>query len=99
VVAAPPFPPVLEDLAIVVDEDLPAEAVEVVLRQAAGALLAELRLFDLYRGESIGAGKKSLAYALTYQAQDRTLTDSEVAALRAAIVRALGQKLGAQLRT
>ncbi|MCJ7677453.1 MAG: phenylalanine--tRNA ligase subunit beta [Anaerolineales bacterium] len=99
VVVAPPFPPVLEDLAIVVDEGLPAEAVEVVLRQAAGALLAELRLFDLYRGESIGAGKKSLAYALTYQAQDRTLTDSEVAALRAAIVRALGQKLGAQLRT
>ena len=99
VVAAPPFPPVLEDLAIVVDESLPAEAVEVVLRQAAGALLAELRLFDLYRGESIGAGKKSLAYALKYQAQDRTLTDSEVAALRTAIVRALGEKLGAQLRT
>ncbi len=99
VAATPPFPPVLEDLAIVVDEGLPAEAVEVVLRQAAGALLAELRVFDVYRGESIGAGKKSLAYALTYQAPDRTLTDSEVAALRKTIVRALEEKLGAKLRT
>jgi len=98
VAAAPPFPPVLEDLAIVVDEGLPAEAVEVVLRQAAGALLAELRLFDVYRGESIGAGKKSLAYALTYQAPDRTLTDTEVAALRKTIVRDLEEKLGAELR-
>jgi len=99
VAAAPPFPPVLEDLAIVVEEGLPAEAVEVVLRQAAGALLAELRVFDVYRGESIGAGKKSLAYALTYQAPDRTLTDSEVAALRTTIVRALEEKLRAKLRT
>jgi phenylalanyl-tRNA synthetase beta chain len=99
-VASPPaFPPVLEDLAMVVDEAVPAEAVEDVLHKAGGTLLAGLRLFDVYRGEAIGAGRKSLAYALTYQAPDRTLTDTEVAALRASIVRALAEQLGAQLRT
>jgi phenylalanyl-tRNA synthetase beta chain len=99
VTPTPAFPPVLEDLAIVVEEGVPAASVEEVLRQAGGALLADVRLFDLYRGEAIGAGKKSLAYALTYQAADRTLTDAEVATLRKAIVRALAEKLGAQLRT
>jgi phenylalanyl-tRNA synthetase beta chain len=99
VAPTPAFPPVLEDLAIVVEEGVPAASVEEVVRQAGGALLADVRLFDLYRGESIGAGKKSLAYALTYQAADRTLTDTEVAALRKTIVRALAEKLGAQLRT
>jgi phenylalanyl-tRNA synthetase beta chain len=99
VTPTPAFPPVLEDLAIVVDEAVPAESVEAVVRQAGGALLAEMHLFDLYRGEAIGAGRKSLAYALTYQAVDRTLTDVEVASLRKAIVRALAEKIGAQLRT
>ncbi len=98
VTPTPAFPPVLEDLAIVVEEAVPAESVEAVVRQAGGALLSEVRLFDLYRGEAIGAGRKSLAYALTYQAADRTLTDAEVAAQRKAIVRALAEKLGAQLR-
>jgi phenylalanyl-tRNA synthetase beta chain len=97
-IPTPAFPPVLEDLAIVVDESVPAVSVEEVLRQAGGTLLANVRLFDLYRGEVIGAGKKSLAYGLTYQAADRTLTDTEVAALRKTIVRALAEKLGAQLR-
>jgi phenylalanyl-tRNA synthetase beta chain len=99
VTPTPAFPPVLEDLAIVVEEAVPAESVEAVVRQAGGALLADLRLFDLYRGEAIGAGRKSLAYALTYQAADRTLTDAEVASLRKAIVRALGEKLNALLRS
>jgi phenylalanyl-tRNA synthetase beta chain len=99
VIPTPSFPPVLEDLAIVVDASVPAASVEEVIRQAGGGLLAEARLFDLYRGEAIGAGKKSLAYGLTYQAADRTLTDTEVAALRKTIVRALAERLGAQLRT
>ena len=77
---------------------MPADRVEAVVRQAGGELLSEVQLFDLYRGEAIGLGKKSLAYALTYQAADRTLTDAEVASLRKAIVRALAEKLGAQLR-
>jgi phenylalanyl-tRNA synthetase beta chain len=93
------FPPVLEDLAIVVDEAVPAEQVLAVIRKSGGELLEDIRLFDLYRGEQIEADKKSLAYALTYQALDRTLTDEEVAGLRKKIVKALEKELGAHLRS
>jgi phenylalanyl-tRNA synthetase beta chain len=96
--AVPSFPPVLEDLALVVDENIPAARVEEVLRQACGDLLTELRLFDLYRGEQIGAGKKSLAYALTYQSPDRTLTDEDVASIRQRVIKAIEKELGASLR-
>jgi phenylalanyl-tRNA synthetase beta chain len=96
--AVPSFPPVLEDLALVVDENIPAAQVEEVLRQACGDLLTELRLFDLYRGEQIGAGKKSLAYALTYQSPDRTLTDEDVASIRQRVIKAIEKELGASLR-
>jgi phenylalanyl-tRNA synthetase beta chain len=98
VVAAPPFPPVLEDLAVVVDQGVPAERVESLIRQTGGALVSRVRLFDLYQGDQVGAGKKSLAYAITYQATDRTLTDTEVARLRDRIVRRLESDLGARLR-
>ncbi len=94
----PAFPPVLEDIAVIVDESIPAAQVEALIRQTGGRMLAEARLFDVYRGEQIGAGKKSLAYALTYQAPDRTLTDKEAAKLRNKIVRRLEQEIGAQLR-
>ncbi len=94
----PAYPPVLEDLAFVVDEDIPAERVTAAILQAGGDLLAEVRLFDLYRGESLGLGKKSLAYALTYQAPDRTLTDAEVAVVRQRIIRHVEQELHARLR-
>jgi phenylalanyl-tRNA synthetase beta chain len=67
----------LRDIAVVVDEGLTNEAVVAEIRAAGGGLLADVRLFDVYRGESIPAGKKSLAYALTYQA-DRTLKDTEI---------------------
>jgi phenylalanyl-tRNA synthetase beta chain len=70
-------PPALRDIAVVVDEGLANEAVVGEIRAAGGDLLANVRLFDVYRGESIPAGKKSLAYALTYQA-DRTLKDTEI---------------------
>ena len=94
----PVFPPMLEDLALVVDEALPAEAVAAVIRKTAGKLLADLRLFDVFRSEQVGAGKKSLAYSLTYQSADRTLTDTEVSKARQRIIRALDQELGAKLR-
>ena len=58
-----------------------------------------MRLFDIYRGEQIGAGKKSMAYSLTYQAPDRTLTDAEAAKVRQRIVQALEKELGAKLRS
>ncbi|HFC09760.1 MAG TPA: phenylalanine--tRNA ligase subunit beta [Chloroflexi bacterium] len=93
----PAFPPVREDLAVVVDEDIPAADVEAVIRKAGGKRLADVRLFDVYRGEQIGAGKKSLAYRLTYQDYEKTLTDKDAAKIRKRIVKAL-QKIGAQLR-
>jgi phenylalanyl-tRNA synthetase beta chain len=95
----PVFPPVLEDIAVIVDEDTPAGSVVDLIRQAGGKLLAEVRLFDTFRGEQIGAGKKSLAYSLTYMAPDRTLTDAEAAQIRQRIIRRLEQELGAKLRS
>jgi phenylalanyl-tRNA synthetase beta chain len=94
----PAFPPVLEDLAVIVDEDLPAEKIEAAIRAAGGKMVTDLRLFDVYRGDQVGAGKKSLAYSLTYQATDRTLTDAEAAKIRQRIIRQLELDLGAKLR-
>ncbi|HVS36788.1 MAG TPA: phenylalanine--tRNA ligase subunit beta, partial [Gemmataceae bacterium] len=74
----PRFPAALRDVAVIVPEATPADRVEAEIRSGGGELLRGIRLFDLYRGESIGPGVKSLAYALTYQADDRTLTDKEV---------------------
>ena len=95
----PSYPPVLEDIAVVVDEDIPAERVASVILQAGGKLLRSVRLFDLFRGERVGEGKKSLAYSLTYQSTDRTLTDAESAQVRNRIIRRLEQDLGAKLRS
>lgn len=92
-------PPVLEDIAVIVDESLPAAQVEATIRQAGGKMLASVQLFDVFRGEAIGAGKKSLAYNLTYQAPDRTLTDTEAAQIRHRIIRRLEQELQAKLRS
>ena len=92
------FPAVTQDLAILVDEAVPAARVYELIRQGGGELLRQAVLFDVYRGEQIPAGKVSLAYALTYQAPDRTLTDEEVARVQGRIVRLLEQKLGATLR-
>ncbi|HEY68679.1 MAG TPA: phenylalanine--tRNA ligase subunit beta [Thermoflexia bacterium] len=91
-------PPVYEDLALVVDEAVPAIRVRDLIAQTGRPLVRSVVLFDVYRGEQVGAGKKSLAYRLTYQAGDRTLTDREVAKLRAKIVRRLERELGATLR-
>ena len=94
----PAYPPVLEDLAFIVDADLPAEQVEAELRRAGGELLTELRLFDLYQGAPIEPGRKSLAYALTYQAPDRTLTDADVRQVRERLIAHMKKSLGAKLR-
>ena len=93
------FPAISQDLAVIVDHDVPAARVLEIIRQAGGDILREAVLFDLYRGPQIPPGKVSLAYALTYQAGDRTLTDEEVGHLQERIVRTLEQKVGATLRT
>jgi phenylalanyl-tRNA synthetase beta chain len=91
-------PAVYQDIALVVGEATPAGEVEQVIVKAGGDLLREAKLFDVYRGDPIPQGKKSLAYALTYQAEDRTLTDKEVAKVHQQIVRAAEHQLGATLR-
>jgi phenylalanyl-tRNA synthetase beta chain len=94
----PEYPPVLEDLALVVAESLPAERVAELIRRTGGKVVRDVRLFDVYRGGKIGAGNKSLAYSLTYQASDKTLSDKDVAGIRVHILRRLEQELGAKLR-
>ncbi len=96
--AIPTQPPILEDIALIVDEDVPAGQVEALIRQTGGRRVTDVRLFDVYRGEQIGAGKKSLAYSLTYQDAERTLTDKDAAKIRNKIVKRLERELGAQLR-
>lgn len=98
VASIPEQPPVLEDLAIVVDEDVPAVAVADLIRQTAGDILADVRLFDVYRGDQIEEGKKSLAYNLIYQHPERTLTDEEVRKVRESILYRLEKELDAHLR-
>jgi phenylalanyl-tRNA synthetase beta chain len=95
----PAYPPALEDLAVVVDEGVPAERVKEVIQQGGGKTLTEVKLFDVYRGGQIGPGKKSLAYSLTYQSPDHTLTDPELVQTRQRIIRRLEQELGAYLRS
>jgi phenylalanyl-tRNA synthetase beta chain len=86
------------DLALVVDEQVAADAVSASLREVGGALLADAVLFDVYRGAQVGEGKKSLAYSLTFQALDKTLTSEEAVKQRERIVRQLQRLYGAEMR-
>jgi phenylalanyl-tRNA synthetase beta chain len=92
------FPPVYEDIAIIVDDSVAASAVEAMIRQTGGKTVTNVKLFDVYRDEKIGVGKKSLAYSLTYQAE-KTLTDAEAAAIRTKIVKRLEHEFSAKLRS
>jgi phenylalanyl-tRNA synthetase beta chain len=102
VVPAPAFstyPVAKEDVALVVDASVPAVEVLETLREGAGGLLESVRLFDVYTGEQIGEGKKSLAFAMRFRAPDRTLTDAEAAEARDAAVAAAVERHGAVHRT
>ncbi len=91
------YPSVHQDLAIVVADELPAAQVRAAVLAGGGELLRSATVFDLYRGEQVGEGRKSLAFRLEFRAPDRTLTDAEVAERREAIKRALGE-IGGTLR-
>jgi phenylalanyl-tRNA synthetase beta chain len=91
------FPAVLQDIAVVVPEGVPAAEVEAAVHAGGGELLTDLRPFDVYRGEQVGEGEKSLALRLAFRAPDRTLTDEDVAELRSAIEQRLAD-LGGRLR-
>jgi phenylalanyl-tRNA synthetase beta chain len=97
--APPRHPAVRRDVAILVPRSLPAAEVARTLRRAGSPLLAEVRLFDVYTGEGVPEGMRSLAYALTYRAEDRTLTDAEVDAAHAAVRQALAELPGVRLRS
>ncbi|MFI7429145.1 phenylalanine--tRNA ligase subunit beta [Micromonospora sp. NPDC049836] len=92
------FPPALIDVALVVDESVPAAEVERALVEGAGALLEDVRLFDVYASAQLGAGRRSLAYKLTFRAPDRTLTVEEAVAARDAAVARAAERFGATLR-
>lgn len=92
------FPSALQDVALVVDATTPAVAVEQALVTGAGELLEDLRLFDVFTGAQIGQGRKSLAYALTFRAADRTLTAEEVTVARDAAIAEAARQVGAELR-
>ncbi len=93
------YPVAKEDVALVVDAAVPAAAVEAALRDGAGELLESIHLFDVYTGQQVGEGKKSLAYALRFRAPDRTLTEAETTAARDAAVAAAAEQTGAVQRT
>ena len=93
-----PFPAVLQDVAVVVDRDVPAAEVASALGAGGGELLEDVKLFDVYEGEQVGENRKSLAFALRFRAEDRTLTEDEASAARDAAVAAATQAVGAQLR-
>lgn len=92
------FPVATQDVALVVDKDVPAAMVEYYLAGGAGELLESIRLFDVYTGDQIDEGKKSLAYALKFRASDRTLTVEEATAARDAAVALAAEHTGAVLR-
>ncbi|WP_099023207.1 phenylalanine--tRNA ligase subunit beta [Mycolicibacterium palauense] len=93
-----PFPAVFQDLSLVVEDTVPAQEVIDAVRAGAGELLEDVALFDVYTGPQIGAGRKSLTLALRFRAADRTLTEDEASAARAAAVEAAAASTGAALR-
>ncbi len=92
------YPPVVEDLAFVVPEEVTAAQLLDAIRKGGGPLLSKVELFDIYRGHPIPPGHKSLAYKLTYESLDRPLTDSQVVDIRNRIIRRVGEAVGGRLR-
>ena len=94
-----PFPAVFQDVSLVVDADVPAQTVEDAVRNGAGELLEDVRLFDVYTGPQVGENRKSLTFALRFRAADRTLTEDEASAARDAAVQRAADQVGAVLRS
>ncbi len=92
------YPPVVEDLAFVVPEEVTAAQVLEAIRKGGGSLLTRVELFDIYRGQPIPAGHKSLAYKLTYESLEKPLTDPQVVDIRNRIIRRVAQAVGGTLR-
>jgi len=94
----PAYPPVIEDLAMIVADEMPAAQVRETILKAGGFILKDAELFDIFRGEQVGTGSKSLAYRLTWQAPNRTLNDKEVGKMRERVILTLEKELKARIR-
>ena len=92
------YPPVVEDLAFVVPEEITAHQLQEVIRKAGAPLLTEVELFDIYRGQPIPAGHKSMAYRVTYESLEGNLREEQVAAVRNRITRRVAEEVGGTLR-
>jgi len=96
--ALPKFPAVTRDIALLVDDAILVQDIEDVIVKQGGNILESAKLFDVYKGIQIAEGKKSIAYAIVYRREDKTLTDEEVNKVHEKILRSLEHKLGAELR-
>ncbi|SFM07349.1 phenylalanyl-tRNA synthetase beta subunit [Gracilibacillus orientalis] len=94
----PRYPSVTRDIALVVDQSVQAGALEATIAHAGGELIKDIQVFDVYQGEHLAEGKKSIAFSLFYQDPERTLTDDEVEASYQAILEAVGKEHNAELR-
>jgi phenylalanyl-tRNA synthetase beta chain len=92
------YPSVLRDLAVVVDQAMASDAVRAVILEVGQPLVADARVFDVYTGPQVGQGRKNVAFALTYRATERTLTDAEVVDAHTKIVAEVTRRLGGALR-
>ena len=92
------FPGVKKDLALIVEDKIPSQEIAMAIKKAAGNLLKEVEIFDVYTGKGIAESKKSLAYSLTFEAQERTLTDEEINAILQKVMEQLEKKYHAEIR-
>jgi len=94
----PKYPAVTRDIAMLVKDEIMVKQIEDIIRQSSGKILEEIKLFDVYKGKQVPEGMKSVAYSITFRAEDRTLTDDDVNKVMDKILNNLKEKLGAQLR-
>ena len=92
------FPSVKKDLAVVVDKNITSEEIAAVIKKAGGSSLSKIEVFDVYTGKGIEENKKSIAYSLTFEKMDRTLTDEEINEYLEKIIDMVSKKIGAELR-
>lgn len=94
----PKFPAVTRDIALLVKDEILVKQIEDIIRQRSGRIFEDVKLFDIYRGKQVPEGMKSIAYSITFRAEDKTLTDEEVGKTMKRILNGLEDNLGAQLR-
>lgn len=96
--ALPKYPAVTRDMAILIDDSVLVQEIEDIMWKQGGNMVESVKLFDVYKGEQVPEGKKSIAYSIVYRVENRTLTDADVNKVHDKILRTLENKLGAQLR-